>query len=229
MRVGPLIKLEFKAFRDKRVMNEEIGSFTVPINPESLGQAVQVNQDRSQPQGAESNDPHYSGTPSPRVTLNLLFDNTGTVEGNRLEGVPVLDQLAAFQAVVSDMDPVSHKPPYLMVICNQFIFEGVLNNLDVKYVLFNSLMEPVRAKVTVTIEQYKEPQRRVNDEDKQSPDLTHLRKIKEGDNLPLMNYSIYGDTKYYLQVARANGLTNFRKLNVGSEIIFPAIDKEING
>ena len=62
-------------------------------------------------------------------------------------------------------------------------------------------------------------------EKKSSPDLTHERVVKEGDNLPLMTYRIYGDPKYYLEVARVNGLTNFRKLTPGQKIVFPPIEK----
>ncbi len=229
MRVGPLEKLVFRAFRDKRVKDEEIGSFTVPINPESLGEDTQVRHDRSQHLGAEGNDARYRGTAPAKLNIQLLFDNTGTVEGNRLEGTPVPEQLRQFRAVVSKMDAESHKPPYIKVIYNNFVFDGILTDLKVQYTLYDSLGVPVRAKVTVNLEQFKEPEKRVREEDKRSPDLTHLRQIKEGDNLPLMAYRIYGKTNYYLQVARANGLINFRKLRVGSEIIFPAVDKDING
>ncbi|MFC0182645.1 hypothetical protein ACFFJX_08770 [Pseudarcicella hirudinis] len=41
-----------------------------------------------------------------------------------------------------------------------------------------------------------------------------------------MSYKIYEDPRYYLQVARANGLTNFRKLQAGSKIYFPPFDRE---
>jgi len=49
--------------------------------------------------------------------------------------------------------------------------------------------------------------------------------VKEGDNLPLMTYRIYGDPKYYLEVAKANGIANFRKLKAGQMIVFPPIER----
>jgi nucleoid-associated protein YgaU len=52
-----------------------------------------------------------------------------------------------------------------------------------------------------------------------------VRKIKFGDTLPLMCYRIYGDPKYYLQVAEANGLDNFRRLKPGTDIFFPPLEK----
>jgi nucleoid-associated protein YgaU len=52
--------------------------------------------------------------------------------------------------------------------------------------------------------------------------------VKKGDTLPLMCYRIYGDSRYYLQVAMANRLTNFRNLQVGDELFFPPIEKTSN-
>ena len=77
-------------------------------------------------------------------------------------------------------------------------------------------MAVIKAKFKETID----PELRLADENRNSPDLTHIRTVEEGDTLPLMAYRIYGDSKYYLQVAQVNGLTNFRKLRPGQELFF---------
>jgi hypothetical protein len=38
-----------------------------------------------------------------------------------------------------------------------------------------------------------------------------------------MCQQIYGDPRYYLQVARFNGLKNYRRLAVGQELLFPPL------
>ena len=52
--------------------------------------------------------------------------------------------------------------------------------------------------------------------------------VKKGDTLPLMCFKIYGDSKYYVQVAAVNRLSDFRNLQVGNEIFFPPFDKTKN-
>ena len=47
--------------------------------------------------------------------------------------------------------------------------------------------------------------------------------VKEGDHLSLMTQRMYGDPKYYLQIAQVNGLTNYRKLKVGQPLLFPPL------
>jgi nucleoid-associated protein YgaU len=66
----------------------------------------------------------------------------------------------------------------------------------------------------------------VAEADNNSPDLTHARIVKLGDNLPLMVANIYlHPTTYYLQVAEANDLNNFRRLRTGQQLIFPPVKK----
>ena len=51
--------------------------------------------------------------------------------------------------------------------------------------------------------------------------------VKAGDELPLITYDIYGDPHYYLEVARANKLTDFRNLRAGTTLHFPPVDKRV--
>jgi len=59
----------------------------------------------------------------------------------------------------------------------------------------------------------------------ESPDVTHKRTVQAGDTLPLMTERIYGDSKYYLEVAKINNLVNFRQLKPGQELFFPPLEK----
>ena len=58
---------------------------------------------------------------------------------------------------------------------------------------------------------------------KKSPDLTHKVVTREGDTLPLICYDIYGDSSYYLEVAKYNNIANFRNLIPGTTLYVPPI------
>jgi nucleoid-associated protein YgaU len=66
---------------------------------------------------------------------------------------------------------------------------------------------------------------RVALEDAQSPDVTHLRTVMAGDTLPLMCFRIYGDSRYYSEVAKVNNLDHFRRLQPGEALMFPPLEK----
>jgi nucleoid-associated protein YgaU len=52
-----------------------------------------------------------------------------------------------------------------------------------------------------------------------------VRMVKLGDTLPQLCHLIYGDPRYYLQIADRNGLANFRILTPGLTLKFPPIAK----
>lgn len=220
-------KVTILSFSDNK-LNKLIRAFVVPINPEHYTRNYKVNYDRTQPIGAQSNDDKFSTTSPETLRLEFTFDNTGTVQGNILNGVPIPLQVEGFLRVVYDMEGKIHKPRYLKVVWGTIILNCQVTDVSVNYNLFDALGIPLRAKISVNFREFVEPVKRTQEEGKGSPDLTHIRKVTEGQNLPLMTFDIYDDTRFYMQVAKANGLTSFRNLNPNKEIVFPPIDKELN-
>jgi nucleoid-associated protein YgaU len=97
--------------------------------------------------------------------------------------------------------------------------------MSINYKLFNPDGVPVRAVIKATFLEFMRNEWMVKKQNDQSPDVTHVRTVKEGDTLPLLAYEVYGDPKYYLSVAKANQLFDFRELVPGQELRFPPIEK----
>jgi len=97
--------------------------------------------------------------------------------------------------------------------------------MTLNYKLFKPDGTPIRATANCTFREIVEENLRVAQENSQSPDLTHIRQVKDGDTLPLMCYRIYGDSSWYLEIARVNKMKSFRELKTGDKIFFPPIDK----
>ena len=136
------------------------------------------------------------------------------------------DEIEHFLVVTGKNDGDIHRPHYLKISWGSLISKCVLKTAEITYDLFRPDGKPLRAKVNATFAENIDDALRVAEEANNSPDLTHMRIVKDGDTLPLMTYRIYGDSKYYLEIARANNLTNFRKLNVGQAIFFPPINQK---
>jgi nucleoid-associated protein YgaU len=79
--------------------------------------------------------------------------------------------------------------------------------------------------LSATFTSYTEQTLRLLEEKKESPDLTHARKVIAGDTLPLMTYRVYDDSSYYLQIAKVNGLISFRQLATNIDLRFPPLEK----
>ena len=235
---GELTKLQIRAYRDEQFNNEIAnGEFRALLNPEKYVFKYKVEQNNQQASGTSASSPRYNRTPPEDLELEFIFDRTGvlvnygdpsTAADDQLskdEGVGIADDVDQFKRVVFDYNGDVHRPNYLIITWGALLFKGVLTEMDITFKLFKPDGTPLRAKANAKFKGFIEDNLRVALENNSSPDLTHVRMVNEGDTLPLMTYRIYGDSKYYLAVARVNKITNFRKLKVGQKIFFPPIEK----
>jgi len=234
---GELTKLQIKAYSDETFRTEVAnGEFRTLLNPEKYIYRYKVEQNKRQASGTSSSSPRYNRTPPEDLELEFVFDRTGILinygepgdSDDQLsvdEGVGIADDIDLFKRVVFDYNGDEHRPNYLVITWGALLFKGVLTQMDITFKLFKADGTPLRATATANFKGFIEDNLRVALENNSSPDLTHVRIVKEGDTLPLMTHRIYGDSKYYLEVARVNNITNFRKLEPGQKIFFPPIEK----
>ncbi|MEO1261782.1 MAG: hypothetical protein AAFZ15_23460 [Bacteroidota bacterium] len=212
--------LTITAYKDKS-FSSKIGTYTVMINPEKYTQNSSVEYSTEQGQGAPGTTIKYKKTTPQTISFVLVFDGTGVVSSKRTDLVEEIDQ---FKKLVYDYNGEIHSPNYLELKWGAGLsFECKLTSMSTDYTLFRPDGKPLRAKVTVNFKGYKDPQMIEAEADKSSPDLTHLVTVVAGDTLPGLSYKIYGDTGYYLQVARFNNINNFRNIKPGTVIQFPPL------
>ncbi len=102
-------------------------------------------------------------------------------------------------------------------------WSGATTQAAVIGMIASTFREPLRAKISLTFVEYISPAEIVKEEGKKSPDLTHLVQVRAGDTLPLLCDRIYRDSRYYMDVARINGLSSFRHLTPGMTLRFPPL------
>jgi hypothetical protein len=200
-------------------------SFEALINPETYTLEYKLKFSESgQGQGTSGKQLKYEYTEPEEMSFEFLFDNTGIIDGTPRESVA--DDIKRFKEVLVDYKGDSHEPRHFKLVWGEnSIFKGRVTEVAITYKLFNSDGTPIRALAKVKFKSSIEEQKRAAKEDKKSPDLTHVRKVKLGDTLPQLCFDIYGDPKYYLDVAAVNQLGNFRQLSPGDNLKFPPIAK----
>jgi Contractile injection system tube protein len=204
---------------------EADASFEAMINPEAYTLDYKLKFSNSgQGQGTSGKQLKYEYTEPEEKSFEFLFDNTGIIDGQRRDSVA--EDIKTFKEVLIDYKGDAHEPRHFKLVWGEnSIFKGRVTAVSITHKLFNSNGTPIRAIAKVTFKSSIEEQMRAAKEDKKSPDLTHIRKVKRGDTLPQLCFEVYGDPKYYLQVADVNGLTNFRQLIPGNDLRFPPIAK----
>ncbi|MEQ9369570.1 MAG: hypothetical protein RIG63_11150 [Coleofasciculus chthonoplastes F3-SA18-01] len=217
-----LEKLKIYVYKDKKQIGVPQDTFEVMFNPESYSLKYENKYQEHQGMNTSGSSLKYALSKPTHLSLTLILDGTGVTPGGRKD---VYKEVNRFLTLTTHMDGETHEPKSLKIEWGDLIFNCRLGSVDIKYTLFNRSGQPLRAELQTEFSGDIEDSKRVKQENKNSPDLTHKRIIKAGDNLPLMANQIYGDPAYYIQLAAANNLNNFRKLNVGTSISLPPTTK----
>ncbi|MDL2144846.1 LysM peptidoglycan-binding domain-containing protein [Flavobacterium tructae] len=224
---GELEKLKIVAYSDPQFNNKIAdGKFSTLMNPEKYTYHYKIETDDTQASGTSTVSPKFNKKLPENLELDFVFDRSGVISGYKSSSNGIIDDIEKFKKVILDYNGDEHKPNYLMISWGTLLFKGALTEMDIEFKLFNPDGTPIRAIAKAKFQGFVEDNLRAARENNKSPDLTHYRIVKEGDTLPLMTYHIYGDSKYYLEVAKVNNIINFRKLKTGQKLFFPPLQKQ---
>lgn len=215
---GKLEKLTIKAYKKPDYSDTPV-EFAVMFNPASYSLNYTIEYETPKAKGATGSNQVYSNMKSQEYSFDFIFDGTGTSSDKQ----DVNELINEFFDVTAKYDGEIHRPKYLKIIWGTFKADCVLKSADINYNLFNSDGSPLRAKVTAKFAEHIEDVLRVRQEDSHSPDITHMVTVVAGDTLPVLSYKIYGDKKYYQQLAKYNNINAFRKLEPGTQLYFPPL------
>lgn len=195
------------------------------INPSEFSHDRTICYNTKRTQGQASNPIKFSAVPPDTISFSVVFDGTGAVPQPLGSSAPseVVDQIDALSSIVYTYQGGKHEPNPVQVLWGTLIFYGRLKSLSTNYTLFKPSGAPLRARAELAFLGFvskKEGQLLAN---RSSPDLSHSVEVREGDTLPLLCQRIYGDSRYYPEVAAYNGLREFRRLQPGARLHFPPL------
>ena len=238
---GELQKMKIIAYTDKSFSTKkpDVEPYEVLINPETYSITYGTASVDQTAQGKSETQSAFSNRRAQGINFKFLFDGTGVIKkdmgllaglasGIAIPGLnasppDVAKMLADFKKVVYDYDSTTHQPPYVQLQWGLLLYNCKLTTMTVNFKLFKPDGSPLRAEADCNFEAVIDEEKLAGIENRQSPDLTHIRTVKEGDTLSLMCYREYGDSKYYYQVAQFNGLINFKVLVPGTKLLFPPV------
>lgn len=223
-----LEKLKIIAYKDPgRSTTDVVGKpFEAMFNPESFNQKYEILYSNQQSTNSTGREATYTFSKPSELRLKLVLDGSGVTEMGIFqfgEQKKVSERVKDFLDLTFKMNGEIHQPNYLKVEWGTLIFSCRLESVDISYTSFNRDGTPLRAELDVSLISDIEVEKRLTEENKNSPDLTHSRVVKNEDTLPLLCKEIYGSSVHYLKVARVNNLDDFRNLSPGQEIFFPPL------
>ncbi len=215
-------KLKILAYKDI-ARTSKVGEIEVGINPSKYSTKYSVTYNSQSAASGAGSTQVLGQVNSPTCDFQLIFDGTGIVYKSNKD---VAEQIEDFKKLIYSYNGTAHQPNHLVLIWGRSdFFEGVITSFDISFTLFKPNGVPLRATVNLNLIESKSPKKITSEAKQSSPDMSHIRVVTEGDTLPLMAYRIYGDSTYYLEVARVNNLKNFRDIKPGDRLTFPPLKK----
>lgn len=122
-----------------------------------------------------------------------------------------------------DIDPELHAPPPVLFAWGELTFMCVLTKVSQRYLQFRADGTPVRARLTVTLSEYRNVELEAKEIKRQTVDYTKVHVVGEGDTLALIAYREYADATAWRPIALRNGITDPRSLSVGRSLSIPRL------
>lgn len=217
-----------------RNRSQRIGKVVVMFNPESVRQSYNSQYRSKQSINSTGKQAIYMFNPPAELELTLVIDGSNAAAksaggvGNPMPAKPadVMKKVKDFRKLAYEMNGKIHQPNFMKLAWGSMDYNCRLRSFTVTYLNYNNSGKPMRAEIQARFIHEEPADKRKTLERKSSADLTHKRIVKQGDTLPMMARAIYGNPALYIQLARYNGLDDFRNLQAGQEIVFPPVAKD---
>lgn len=156
---------------------------------------------------------------SEKLTTELLVDTTDNLKDVRSEYTDHLRRLM-------DIAESIHAPPIVKLIWAGEIFKGVIDSLGISYILFSAEGVPLRAKVSLSLKEYKtiEEQASAGKNKESSPDVEKSHIVRRGDTLSAIAHLAYRDASQWREIAKFNDIKDPRRLTPGQVLNIPRLD-----
>jgi nucleoid-associated protein YgaU len=195
------------------------------FNPSKLSVSRSIQWQDQKAAKRDNPEMQYTGADPATLTLDLIFDTYDTPEPeDKKQSVKELytDKLVHLTTVEQHGD--KHRPPVCRLTwgCQQQIFQGVLQQLQIQFTMFTMLGTPVRATANCTFKHWLPNSEDMRKQNLMSSDVAKVWVVKRGQSLATIASVEYGDPRAWRIIADANGIDNPLGLAPGTRLLLPA-------
>jgi LysM repeat protein len=153
---------------------------------------------------------------SEKLSAEVLVDTSDTLDDVRVAYVNKLRGLM-------NIDRELHAPPIVRFIWDTQVFLGVLDSLNVTYVLFTPEGVPLRAKLSLSMKEYRPVEIQIKQNPTASANFDKTYVVRRGDTLSGIAFAMYRDSSAWRAIAAANQIQDPRTLAPGRALQIPAL------
>ena len=205
-----------------------LGRIPFQFNPKELSIQKSAKWERKPARGAKTaGPPEFTGADPCKLTLEIFFDATDTLDGSVVARVEQL-----FGCCVPTDQSLGQKkasPPLVVLHWGKVTsFAAFVTSVQAKYTLFTPDGTPIRATCSVALEEMP------GDPLNQNPTsgalaARSLHTVVAGDSLASIAYREYGDPTLWRPLAAFNNIDDPIRLRLGTSLFVPGADELLAG
>jgi nucleoid-associated protein YgaU len=197
------------------------GAIEFQFNPKEVTIAKTAKWERKPAKGAKkAGPPEFSGAEGCKLTLEMFFDATSSQDDSVVKAVEQL-----FSCCVPTEESAGKKKPSPPIVVLHWgaitSFPAFVTSVSAKYTLFNGQGMPIRALVSVAMEEMPGEPFRQNPTSG-SADVRRVHRTVAGDTLASVAYAEYGDPTEWRALAAYNGIDDPLRVRTGTTLLLPA-------
>jgi hypothetical protein len=165
--------------------------------------------------GLESPPLQYVRGGAEVLSMDVLVDTSDELKDVRVAYVDKLQSLVRKNGKL-------HAPPVVDFVWGEQVFHGVMQSLEVTFVLFHTDGKPLRAKLAIVMKEYRPVEVQFEDS---SPDVEKAYVVHAGETLSSISGSVFRDPRLWREIAVANRITDPRVVDPGTVLTIPRLQE----
>jgi hypothetical protein len=153
------------------------------------------------------------------LDMELFFDTYDTPELQKRDVRELTNKITGLLTIDSEL----HAPPVLNVSWSSLQFRCVLARASQKFIMFTNDGTPVRARVTVTFNEFIDAEREAREINRQTADFSKLYTVTQGQTLSTIAALLYDNALLWRPIAVANNIDDPRAIETGQSLLIPAL------
>ena len=151
------------------------------------------------------------------LTMDVLVDTSDELSDVREKYVKRIEKLVA-------QNEKLHAPPIAEFVWAEQVFRGVVQSLEVNYILFHSDGKPLRARLSLTLKEYRPVDVRLKSAKRTSADVEKRYVARAGETLSSISAAVFRDPARWREIAIANDITDPRRIEPGTVLTVPRLE-----
>ena len=153
------------------------------------------------------------------LEMELFFDTWDTPELEKRDVRDLTNKITGLLTIDSDL----HAPPVLLVSWSSLQFRCVLARASQKFIMFANDGTPVRARVTVTFNEFIDAEREAREINRQTADFSKVYTVTQGQTLSGIAAILYDNALLWRPIAVANNIDDPRAIETGQSLLVPSL------